>query len=342
MSELLKKLAEHLRGVRNPDIHVVSGQNWTEEESRLADAIPKAGRAKVVDPRGTMDGVSVGEERAGRLACFMDGIERMHVPLYISMVPMAYGYVSAAIRARGEDKRMSSYRHKFEEALYFPHRLIDPELLSGAGIRLRDTETEGRPLEEHPMILREAARMAISKQRGRIEAELVREWLAHFDGADGWLVVDGSLGGTLGGDYEKYRNPNIIGLVKSHQTQYFQMEEQRGILGLRPGERSGVFQPLGREDRAPVYSWYLRMRPNAGQDIYFGLIRVEAPAEDRTLEMADEISRWILAERAPLSLPDSRWDKMIYPIRDCELFLRSLAPNRTVLEASLSGINTRE
>jgi len=33
---------------------------------------------------------------------------------------------------------------------------------------------------------------------------------------------------------------------------------------------------------------------------------------------------------------------MIYPIRDCELFLRSLAPNRTVLEASLSGINRRE
>ena len=150
-----------------------------------------------------------------------------------------------------------------------------------------------------------------------------------------WLVVDGSLGGTLGGDYEKYRNPNIIGLVKSHQTQYFQLEEQRGILGLRPGERSGVFQPLGR---TPVYSWYLRMRPNAGEDVYFGLIRVEAPAEDRTLDMADEISRWILAERAPLSLPDSRWDKMIYPIRDCEMFLKSLAPNRTVLEASLSGL----
>ena len=26
----------------------------------------------------------------------------------------------------------------------------------------------------------------------------------------------------------------------------------------------------------------------------------------------------------PLSLPDSRWDKMVYGIRDCEEFLRSL------------------
>jgi hypothetical protein len=37
------------------------------------------------------------------------------------------------------------------------------------------------------------------------------------------------------------------------------------------------------------------------------------------------VSRWILAERAPLALPDARWDRMVYGIRDCEEFLRATA-----------------
>ena len=98
--------------------------------------------------------------------------------------------------------------------------------------------------------------------------------------------------------------------------------------------------PLGRERRAPVYSWYLRIRPNDGQDLYFGLMRIEVAASERTLEMADEISRWLLAERSPLSLPDLRWDKMIYPIRDCEQYLKSMAPTKTMLESSMLGLGT--
>ncbi|MGB9618810.1 MAG: hypothetical protein ACPL7K_00185, partial [Armatimonadota bacterium] len=116
-------------------------------------------------------------------------------------------------------------------------------------------------------------------------------------------------------------------------------EEQRKILGLRVGERSGLFIPRGRR-RHEVYSWYLRLHSNAGQDVHFGLIRVEAAKCERTLAMVDEISRWILAERSPLSLPDSRWDRMIYPIRDCEQYLRSLAPSRTMLDAALLRLSS--
>jgi hypothetical protein len=42
--------------------------------------------------------------------------------------------------------------------------------------------------------------------------------------------------------------------------------------------------------------------------------------------IADRISRWLLAETTPLSLPDARWDRLLYPIRDCEEFLRARAP----------------
>jgi len=36
------------------------------------------------------------------------------------------------------------------------------------------------------------------------------------------------------------------------------------------------------------------------------------------------VSRWILGEAAPLALPDARWDKMVYGVRDCEEFLRAI------------------
>jgi len=339
MSKLLRSLATYIRDTANPDIHVVSGQDWSDEQGYTApSAEPKAGSSEPVEPAGSV--TSLGEPESGRIACFMDGIERKHVPLHVSMIPIVYGYVAAAIRVRGNDKHMSTHAYKSREGLFFPYRLVDPVGFQRARIDCIDTETDEKLLEEHPLILREAARVAISNARGRLENELVRAWLGDFAGSDQWLLVDGSLGGTLGGDFRKHESPNLVGVIKSHQTQYFSMEEQRKVLSLRAGERSWVFRPISRQRQAPVYSWYLRVRPNDGQDVYFGLIRVEVAANDRGLEMADEMSRWLLAERRPLSLPDSRWDKMFYPIRDCEQYLRSLAPSMTMLEASMIGATT--
>ena len=76
-------------------------------------------------------------------------------------------------------------------------------------------------------------------------------------------------------------------------------------------------------------SWYLRLRAATGHDPLWGLVRVEiaAPAARTSTkklgERADEVSCWILAEALPLAVPDGRWDKMVYPIRDCEEFLRA-------------------
>ena len=61
----------------------------------------------------------------------------------------------------------------------------------------------------------------------------------------------------------------------------------------------------------------------------WGLVRVEVAHPDRVDEhaigaRADEVSRWILAEATPVSLPDARWDKMVYGVRDCEEFLRAV------------------
>ncbi|MGI8510566.1 MAG: hypothetical protein ACR2MQ_14715, partial [Gemmatimonadaceae bacterium] len=90
------------------------------------------------------------------------------------------------------------------------------------------------------------------------------------------------------------------------------------------GERSSVFR-VRSERRTEVVSWYLRLRDPRGHDAMFGLVRIEAALSDDVAARANEISRWVLGEASPLSLPDNRWDRMAYGIRDCEEFLRAIA-----------------
>ncbi len=331
MSQLLRNLATHIR--ENPDsrVHVVTGTDTGDgERATLAASEPTICKepSPIAEPSGRIDAIPVGAPAAGRFTCFMDGMERQRVVLYYSMVPVLYGYTSAVIRTRGADKRMRTHPmgSASREALYCPRRLVD---LPFGQVDVVDTDDGEVRLEEHPMILLDAARKKVSNIREKLESRVTSDWLAASAGSDDWLLVDGSLAGN----YSHYAAPNIVGVIKSHQTQYFPMEEQRKILALGVGERSGVFIPKGRR-RAEVYSWYLRLRPNEGQDVHFGLVRVEAAKCDRTIEMADEISRWLLAERTPVSLPDFRWDRMLYPIRDCEQYLKSLAPTKIMLEAA--------
>lgn len=75
-----------------------------------------------------------------------------------------------------------------------------------------------------------------------------------------------------------------------------------------------------------MYSWYLRLWPWEGNDLLFGLIRVEARAHAATLIVAPVASGWLVRERAPVSTPDPRWDRLLYPLHDVETYLRSRAP----------------
>jgi hypothetical protein len=116
--------------------------------------------------------------------------------------------------------------------------------------------------------------------------------------------------------------------VKSHRTLYAEGDALQTIFALRRGERSSVFRVTSPK-RIPVASWYLRMRDPIGHDPMWSLVRVEVALPSRIDvaaigERADLVSRWILAEVTPLSLPDARWDKMVYGIRDCEEFLRAV------------------
>jgi hypothetical protein len=333
VSDLLGNLEAYIRTLPSADVRVVLGQAPMADQPMRADAEANQGGRDLAE--GDMRAIEIGAPVSGRFTCFMDGMQRPRGPIYINApVPIIYGYVAAAIRVRGSDRRMRTLAgfHEIDEALYFPKKLAERHGLAITGVRFVDTGDD--ETIEHPLALAQAAHDKISTVRGRLESELASRWVAENSGSDEWLLVDGSLQSDYG------EAGNIIGVTKSHGTQYLTWDEQRVVLGLRPGERSGAFVPIVRSRRRPVYSWYLRMHPSEGKDVYFGLIRVEAPRSARALGMVDEISRWLLAERAPLSLPDARWDKMIYPIRDCEQFMKSLAPSHTSLDARLMRLGS--
>src|SRR5204862_455257 len=49
-----------------------------------------------------------------------------------------------------------------------------------------------------------------------------------------------------------------------------------------------------------------------------------------TLARAAAVSAWLLRERAPVSTPDARWDRLLYPIHDVETYLRSRTPRDVI------------
>ena len=185
-------------------------------------------------------------------------------------------------------------------------------------ISAKDGEIDG----QHPLALRDAAFHLVQAHREALEQRLAERWCASESDR---LFIDGGISGS---DTVAVSSCTV-GVVKSHRTLYAEGAALQTILALGHRERSSVFRITSTRRKA-VASWYLRLRDPAGHDPMWGLVRVEIAHPDAAElhaigDRADEVSRWILAESSPLALPDGRWDKMVYGIRDCEEFLRAVA-----------------
>jgi hypothetical protein len=121
-------------------------------------------------------------------------------------------------------------------------------------------------------------------------------------------------------------HPRTLGVVKSHGAQYFEGAELERALTLPANHRTSVFRPRTRGAGRDIHSWYLRLWPWEGNDLLYGLLRVEARAHADTIVLASRVSAWLVSERAPLATPDRRWDRLLYPIHDVETYLRARAP----------------
>jgi hypothetical protein len=278
------------------------------------------GEAEIVEGDGSFAIHSAGPASGSRFEFFLDGIEHTHVCGYLGVVPVVHGYVAAVIRQRS-DREFTTWAVAEEEILAFPHALLPPDRFLELGLpeaALIDSEADAADL--HPIRLAELGRSAVKLHRSIIERRLARRWAAAGPGT-GWLLVDGRLAIDPG----LLKSGRAAGLVKSHRTQFLSPTAMEAVLGMGAGHRSSIFKPV-RPEVGEVYSWYLRLRPPGGHDIYWALARIEGRADPETIGVADELSRWLLAETAPLALPDPRWHVLLYPIRDCEQYLRSRMP----------------
>ena len=270
----------------------------------------------------------VSRETASGFGAFLDGAQKVQVIAHVEGMPIVLGTVSAAIRVR-VNRRLVTWGHqppRVERAIYLPLRYL-PALdgdvsraFSRSQWKVVDTSTADRNGDypsQHPAVLVERAIRAVDEEREKLEDRLAEAWCALGQSP---LFIDGGISRTA----TVAAASGAVGVIKSHRTLYVQGEALGVVMGLRNGERSSVFRVAPRS-RSSVLSWYLRQRPAEGHDAMWGLVRVEVAECDRRTERADEISRWILAETSPLALPDGRWDKMSYGIRDCEEFLRAIS-----------------
>ena len=242
---------------------------------------------------------------------FLDGIQRYEIVGYLDSSPLVVADIAAAVRLRvGRRPQLAVMEHR---RLAFG----SPEVLDRvAGVLGGVTAT---PLQAdalgHPIREVQAARHAIDTARGALELRVGQQFRAH---SDAWLIVDGVL--SEGIDW--VLDPRMIGVSKSHSSLPFAGADQVVYLRMPQGHRSSVFEPQTRS-LAPVYSWGLRLWPWEGQDLFHGLVRIETRASDQVLAAVDTISRWLLAERAPLSARDPRWDRLLYGIHEVESYLRA-------------------
>lgn len=268
-------------------------------------------------------------ENVSEFGAFLDGAQKVQVVGHHLGMPIVFGTASAAVRVR-LNRRMITWEHqppRVERRIFAPLRYL-PSLAelrpgsgpSGSDWQIVDTSTadkNGEYPSQHPAVLLERAIRAVDQERERLEDELAEAWCARGEAP---LYVDGGISRSS----LVASSSRAVGVIKSHRTLYVEGDALRIVLGLAQGERSSVFRVSPRS-RSSVMSWYLRLRDPSGRDAMWGLVRVEVADSDRPAERADEISRWVLAETTPLSLPDGRWDKMAYGVRDCEEFLRAIS-----------------
>ncbi|MEA2765358.1 MAG: hypothetical protein QOK07_1762 [Gemmatimonadaceae bacterium] len=297
---------------------------------RLAGNDPPTLRAATVIEGTALRAVRVPDfsyEAKSGFGAFLDGTQKVQIVAHHAGMPIIIGTVSAAVRIR-VDRRMTTWGHqppRVERKMYLPLRYLPAlaELAADApeaSWQVVDTTTADKSGEypiQHPAVLLESATRAVDREREQLEDRLAEAWCAQ--GASP-IFIDGGINRSA----SVSSSPLAVGVIKSHRTLYVEGDALRIVLGLRKGERSSVFRVSPRS-RNSVMSWYLRLRGGEGRDPLWGLVRVEVAERERPSDRANEISRWIMAETTPLSLPDGRWDKLAYGVRDCEEFLRAIS-----------------
>ena len=293
----LRRLA---RGADSPFHLAVAGPEPTPLEG-FGEALGVAEAEIVEGGADRLAAHSVGAPSASAFTAFLDGIQRSAVALYHGPVPIVYAYAAAVIRARSE-RRMTTltaadagrdgtrYSTSARRLLSIPH--LARIRAVGVGCALFDTGPRGEPLRLRP------------RSQGPP--------------------------GTNAGGIARARSPTAgaesarlaPGRRQSHPVADVGREPPRGRGGQEPSHAFLRWRRCPHAPGARCRGAHERV-PAGNAELHAGLLVVPPPPVGRRAgrllragarggrrhggdERADEISRWILAETAPLSLPDAR------------------------------------
>jgi hypothetical protein len=259
--------------------------------------------------------------RIPKAVSFLNGWENWSVVAYDGVVPLVHAYVAAAVRRREERAVLRTTLERTRQFAVAPLEALHPERRAALAAERIDLEPIGAGQVGQPAAHLDAVEAVVRRARVRLERELAEACLARL-GGDEWLVVDGllSLAPAVA------RHPRAIGVIRSHGVQFLEGRGLERALTLPVGHRTSVFRVQGGHSRTEVYSWYLRLWPWEGNELLYGLLRVETRAHPDVVARASELSGWLFAERAPLATPDARWDRLLYPLHHVEEYLKSRAP----------------
>lgn len=307
--------------LRVPQMRPMTGAAGTLERMPGEAEPPIVVDAQVVED-ATLRAHPVPASQSSRFAAFLDGVQRSEqIATYDHTVPIVEGAVAAAVRVR-HDRRLATWgapvveRRLYAPFAYVPRALLEEDFPDYALSDTTAPDRDGVIPHQHPMLLLERAKLAVSRDRELAERRLAERWCSEEHGP---LFIDGGIGGS---DIVATA-PCAVGVIKTHRTLYVQGGALHVVLALPPGSRSSVVRisPRGRHS---VLSWYLRLRDPIGHDALWGTVRIEVADTENVTDRADRVSQWVMAETAPNAMPDARWDKMAYGIRNCEEFLRAI------------------
>lgn len=263
-----------------------------------------------------------GGERSG-FTHFLDGGQRSRLLGYERFSPVYIAHTSAAILERVDGLIAPPGEGWWDGGLelYAPSNTAYRETFA----RILPVQTYQAEEQKGTVNMKIRAAKRISARRDERERGLAAAF------TDGRLLIDGSIpaAGKADGRF-------MIGVVKSHTRQYFASEERvRLLFEMRAGQRSSVFHTSSPDGSAPsVYSFYLRLLEHPVGGPMFGLVRVELPPTETMLAQVDRIAAWLMDETAPLSLPDSRYDRLLYPIHVVEEHLAARRPSEAYISAN--------
>ncbi len=310
-----------------------------DEETRSGEGPRHLERPPGPKNPGPLDGSS-------RLCYFLDGVQSTHEVGRLGPLPIVVTTVAAAVvnRCNRRFSRMAlGGPPTVVRAVILPVGTSDEKVKTLRDLLLKEGLTElykEAPISSPNLVLNSAERASIPDSadyvgmkalafgrartlRERLEGELLRRWELDdrvLDSED-WIAVDGQLRET------REATQRAVGLIKSVARPEFVGKDVEMLLDLEPGMRTTSFIPdwqLRHKPSEQRTSWYVRLwPPQRGADVLGSLMRIEAH-RDILPEGVDEITRWILAERAPLAKPDPRWPTMIYPIHYIEKILKPL------------------